>query len=381
MEERQLLRGIAGHGLPGADVPMPRDPLTPQEWTRLRIAIRHQRVTGLAVAAADAGAFAMTAEQREELETEHVEAMAHVLRLERSLLRVHDVLAPLGIPVVVLKGTAVAHLDYPQPELRPFGDNDILLPSDRFAEAVDHLRTAGYRRPAPEIGEGFDSRFGKGATLLGQDSYELDVHRTFAMGPFGLMVDLEELWDGADHFELGGRRLRALGTEQRFLHACYHAAIGNRYQRVMHYRDVAEMLLFGSFDTSRLRALAESWGGGAVLARAVTDTRNELGLSEDLPLLGWAGDRSTSRREQRLLEVYTADTPYATLAAAGVMALPRWRDRLQYVRLLAMPAAGYTRGHGRSRLGWVLSGVRRMVQERLRSVARRSGGVESRAEE
>ena len=47
------------------------------------------------------------------------------------LLRALEVLAAAGIPSRVLKGVALAHTAYPQPELRVFGDVDLLVPSAR----------------------------------------------------------------------------------------------------------------------------------------------------------------------------------------------------------------------------------------------------------
>ncbi|HYH35324.1 MAG TPA: nucleotidyltransferase family protein [Nocardioides sp.] len=361
---RRISAVLAAHGLEGAPAALPREPLEDSQWNQLRATLRFQRLSGPAVAAADAGELVLTDAQRQELEEEHLQALGHVLRLERILLRVDDLLGEAAVPFAVLKGSAVAHLDYADPSLRAFGDDDILIPTEHFAAAVQALLRAGYRRPAREVRPGFDVRFGKGATLVGEDRYELDVHRTFAMGPFGLLVDMAELWDGLDRFELGGRQLSALGPEQRFLHACYHAVIGNPKRRLVPYRDVAEMTLYGSHDLGRLRELAEHWGAGAVLARALVDTWEELGLTSERPLLSWARGRVASGREQRLLRVYTAGTSYAAQSAASLVVLPRWRDRVALVRMLAFPGAAYTSTHGRSPVGWLLRGARRALRVR-----------------
>jgi hypothetical protein len=366
-----MLLGLAAHGLPSA-VELPDAPLTDQEWRRLRNAVRHERLTGQATAAADAGALRLTGPQREELEEEHVAAMAHVLRLEAGLLRVHDVLGEAGIPFAVLKGTAVAHLDYADPQRRAFGDVDVLLPTDRFADGIEALLDHGYVRPAAEIGPGFDVRFGKGATLVGTDRCELDVHRTFAMGPFGLLVRLEELWERPARFELGGRELWALDTEQRYLHACYHAVVGNPTRRVLPYRDVAEMLLYGEYAPDRLRSLAAHWSAEVVLAQAVTETWDALGLTQTGSLVTWARERTTTRRDQRLMRVYGPGTSYATKAIAGVTVLPRWRDRLAYLRMLVLPGGQHSRESGRSRLGRLARGARRFADDSRRSRSSRA---------
>ena len=367
MELRRVLLGLAAHGLPSVGVGLPDHPLAPEEWKRVRNEIRHQRMTGQAAAAADDGALVLTDEQRDELEDDHVTAMAQVLRLERGLLRAHDVLDAAGVPFVVLKGSAVAHLDYPDPQARAFGDNDILLPTDRYADGMAALLDDGYVRPAAEIRPGFDVRFGKGATLVGDDGAELDVHRTLAMGPFGLLVGLEELWDGPARFELAGRELLALGTEQRYLHACFHAVIGNANRRVLPHRDVAEMLLYGEYDEARLREIAAHWSAEVVLARAITDTWQLLGITESGPLIAWAHARVPTRRDQRLMRVYGPGSSYAAKALAGLTVLPGWRDRAAYVRMMALPDDRSLEFRGRSRLGWLVRGARRAAEDRRRA--------------
>lgn len=370
MELRRVVLGLAAHGLPSGAGDLPDRPLPGPEWRQLLSTLRYDRMAGLAAAAADDGALPVTEEQRAELEEEHVTAMAHVLRLERALLRVDDVLAEAGVPFLVLKGSAVAHLDYPDPSRRAFGDNDVLLPTDRFTEGMAALLEDGYRRPAAELGPGFDVRFGKGATLLADDRVELDVHRTFAMGPFGLLIRLHELWEDPESFELGGRRLRALGAEQRYLHACFHAVIGNSSRRVLPYRDVAEMLLFGEHDPRRLRELAASWSAEVVLARAITETWEALGITQGGPLLEWARGRTPTRRDRRLMRVYGPGTSYAAKAVAGLTVLPGWRDRLDYVRMLALPGDQQLQARGGSRVQWLVRGVRRLLRDRRRSRAR-----------
>ncbi len=372
MDVRRMLLGLAAYGLPSAGVELPDRPLTEPEWRRLRTAVRRERLTGQASAAADGGALLLTDAQREQLEDEHVAAMAHVVRLEAGLLRVHDILGDAGVPFAVLKGSAVAHLDYADPQARAFGDVDILLPTGRFADGIAALLDHGYVRPFAEIGPGFDVRFGKGATLVGTDRCELDVHRTFAMGPFGLLVRLDELWECPARFAIGGRELWALDTEQRYLHACYHAVIGNSSRRVLPYRDVAEMLLYGEHDPERLRSLAARWSAEVVLARAIVDTWDALGITEDGSLVGWARERVPTRRDERLMGVYGAGSSYAAKAVAGLTVLPRWRDRLAYARMMALPARQYSEVSGRSRLSWLFRGARRVARDARRARSART---------
>ena len=85
-------------------------------------------------------------QQVTEVEDMLVRVMSHCLLLERMALEAVAALEAAGIPVRVLKGIAVAHLDYADPALRPFVDVDILLPTGEIDRAAAVLRPVGLRR-------------------------------------------------------------------------------------------------------------------------------------------------------------------------------------------------------------------------------------------
>src|SRR5437879_3101885 len=81
----------------------------------------------------------------------------------------------------------------------------------------------GFTRPRPEPRPGFSERFGKAATHRGVDGLELDLHRTLVVGPFGLWLEPDELFEHAILFHLWGRELRRLDDTALVLHACLNA--------------------------------------------------------------------------------------------------------------------------------------------------------------
>ncbi len=367
------LAAIGAYGLP-AEAELPPAPLDPPGWTAFLAGVVEQRLTGLAVVAADAGDLVLTDEQREQLESEHWHAMAQVLGLERQLLRIAGSLESVGIAFRVLKGSAVAHLDYDDPSLRSFGDCDILVHPHDLDRAHRQFESLGYSRNYPAAADGFDERFGKGATYVEADGgSELDVHRTLAMGPFGLSIDLEQLWAAPRRFAVGGRELTALGPEQRFLHACFHATVGNPLDRLQPHRDVAEMLLHGSVDMDRVVQLAEGWQTGALVSRAVTRTWDMWGIGDEPPLVAWSRRRAVTAREERRLAVYRRDASYTAKCVECLAVIPRWRDRAAFVRYLAFPDPRFVGAHHPgSRRAWVWRGTRQAVRYQL--ISRRWSG-------
>lgn len=333
---------VAGHGLPGVRSTLPEEPLEPPVWAHLMQFARHQRMTGLLVSAILDQALPATAEQAEEAQRAHRAFMVTALTLEATLVKTAALLDEAGIEYRVLKGTGVAHLDYPYPWLRSFGDIDLLVRSSQYDHAVEALVAAGHRRNFPEPRPGFDRRFGKGSCLIGPGGHEIDLHRTLAMGPYGLRVHLDDLWRRSSTFELAGRLFQALGPEERFLHGCFHAVLGNSPPRLVPLRDVAQMQLTRPLDIDLIHFLSSSWGADAVVARAVRLAADALGLESDTPLTRWALEFTPDRRDRQSLAVYSrAAQSYAAKSFAAVRAISGIRDKAAFVFSLAFPNRRY----------------------------------------
>ena len=345
------LQAVAGHAL-GTTHPFPAEPLDEPAWRAVMAAARANRLTGLLSAATADGAFPATASQTTEARIVHRRQLMRVLALERELIAVYELLDTAGVPTRVLKGSAVARLDYANPAVRSFIDLDLLVQARHVERAVEALSAAGFRRTLAEPRPGFDRRFDKGMTLIPATGYELDLHRTFVLGPWGVVMDADRLWDEGQTFTLGAASLRALSRPNRFLHACYHAALGNWPLRLGSLRDIAEMLRGWDDAAPVVCGLAAQWGVEAVVAAAVSDTYRLLGLGAETELVQWADRYVPSRRHEAWLALHTrTDKTFAAQAWATLWVLPRWRDKAAYIRALALPDAEYTAGRHASVLG------------------------------
>lgn len=353
------LLAVAGYALPWASRAFPREPLGDDSWASVLSAAHTHRVTGLLRAAIDGGALPATEVQARQARAAHRSRTVRVLSLERELIAVVDLLAASAVETRVLKGTAVAHLDYSQPALRSFIDLDILVRPPDIDRAVHVLGAAGFVRTLAEPRPGFDRRFDKGMTLVSPAKYELDLHRTFVLGPWGVAVDLDALWDGGQEFTVAGRSLRALSRANRFMHACYHAALGDWPLRLASLRDVAEMLCGADQDGEVLTRLAADWGVEAIMAAAIADTQRLLGISIDGELSSWAQRYVPSRREEAMLALHThTDKTFAAQALATLRVIPGLRDKAAYVRALVLPDLQYTAGRHSSALARFRFGIR-----------------------
>lgn len=341
-----------------ADGPqLPDGPLTNAAWDELVEVATRERLVPLLSSAVAAGDLPATDRQRDAIVRAHERAMWGCLMLERTMLEQVAAFERAGIAYRVLKGPAVAHLDYADASQRAFGDIDLLVAARDYDRALTLLTANGGRRHYPEVRPGFDRRFGKGAAVVMADGSEIDVHRTFVAGPFGLMVGLNELFATRETFVVGGHSLPALGRHHRFVHACFHAALGDVVPRLSAQRDVAQLALDDRTDLVGALDAARRWRADAVVARAVSATWSALALAPT-PLVRWARAFVPDRFQARALRAYVGpDRSYATQAAAGLAAVHGLTAKTAYLRAVALADRDHVRRHDgsyarRIRRGW-----------------------------
>ena len=319
------------------------------DWRRLGSTLTTHRLTGLAWAAAEREALLLTEEQRTDLLDRHKGAMFAALNIERKLLRTADGLEQAGIRPVVLKGPGLAHTLYPDPSWRAFGDLDLLVRTEDWRAACEVLAYSGYRRGLPEPHAGFDERFGKAAVHRNGDGIELDLHRTLVLGPFGLWLHPDELFEHAVPFTLGGRTHLRLDDADRLIHACLHASLGALPAQLWTVRDVAQAALDPDLDWSHVEDRAKRWRVGAVVRHALGRASEMLEVS-----LPQQADRlrkyNPSRGERRALETFlTERRDRGGTALSTLRAIPGLRGKAAYVRALLFPDRDFL--HARAHQG------------------------------
>jgi hypothetical protein len=336
------LEGLVGaYRLPGAAAGFPDRPLPTDEWDALLGAVQRQWIWRLLGAAVSDGALAATGEQRAAASEGAARAAINDMRVEMQLVRTSKLLEAAGIEHRVLKGATTALRAYGHPELRSFGDVDILVPGHAFATAAMVLEEAGGARRFREARRGFDGRFSKGASFTMPAGVAVDLHRTFVSGPYGFTVDLDGVWSRCDWVDVAGTSVPCLEIHDAAVHACMHAALGGWPPFLTSLRDVAEFLGSDRVDPRVLMARAAQWRVLAVVARAVTAARSVLGLG-DLALSGWAMQEYRPRAwELRALAAYGEGRSYRRQALAAVPFVPGVRSKLSYTFGLAFPAAAY----------------------------------------
>jgi hypothetical protein len=356
---RDVTRTVLTTGLP-TQRPPAEGPLTPEAWTQLRAESSRHHLVGLLVAAVAGGTLVATDEQRAEMAALEVELTMARMWHEQRMVEVVASLEAAGIAVRVLKGLALAALDYPDLQWRPTSDLDLLVRGDQI-DAADALLTVngGVRTDLDPV-PGFTAIAGKGATLAMPDGLEVDLHRLLVYGPLGVRVPPDELWRAGRSFEAGGgQRFETLGLEETLLHACLHVLVLG-WRRALGLRDIAQLLTNPAFDADRAIPLSRRWGAEAVLATGVLLAHRELDLGDDLPVLDWARGLPVRWRDQLWLRIERPDDPVPGVEAVATYAeLRTAAERRMFWAATLHPTPGT----------WSSPG------ERIERLARRAGRV------
>ena len=301
---REVLGQLVAWGL-GLDVAVPARP-TPSAGEALVQAAVEERMTGPLLLAADAGAVALAPEAVDRLAEHHRQALLWCLHLEARLVEVADWLAAGDLEALVVKGSALAHLDEGDPALRTFADIDLLVAAGDLDQAVVALEGRGARRRHEQRRPGYDRRFAKSVTLTLADGVEVDLHRTLSDGVHGVRIPLDRLFAHSVPLDLGGRRLRTLSPPHRMLHCCYHAVLGSETPRLASLRDLAGYLDRPDLGPSVVAEEAACWRGQAVLATAVAAALAAVPV-ESPDWVAWVQAHPPPARERTLLERQRAE--------------------------------------------------------------------------
>jgi hypothetical protein len=301
MPDTDLCLSLAAYGLAGAVVEFPDEPLDRSSWQRLRNAAFNHQLDGLLAAVVADRALATKEGQREAVEEFHADRMSACLTLEAALVGLADSLERAGIPVLVLRGPSTAHLDYPNPALRPFADIDLLVPAGMMEKAGGALVLSGLRKAArPKHNETWEA---PALTLVVRQELEVDVYEHVIGGPLAGTIPATQLWSDPSSFELAGTTLSALSPEARLVAACLRVTVGPA-PRLIALRDVVQLVLGGQVEAGRLYSLARQWGVQAVVARGVRQAWESFSLADVLALSTWARRHRPTAEDAALFDAY-----------------------------------------------------------------------------
>jgi hypothetical protein len=253
----------------------------------------------------------------------------------------------VAMPVLVLKGPALALTLYDSVAERPFGDLDLLLPEEAMEPAAVALERFGLQRQ-PEETPGLVHHW----TLLGRAPsgvpLRVELHRRLlASPPFDRAFEARALVEKARDLPLDAPAARTTGPIDTMLHLAGHLVLQHaREERLIWVADIDRVArrLLGEDDGAwgALSARATETG----LAPAVDDALRAARHWFDTPVpASWRPGAVAPERQaaHRRLRARASVGREGARLWADVRGLPSARARLAYALRHVLPAPAYMR--------------------------------------
>lgn len=333
-----VTRWVAAYQLPSR-LHAPTHALADDEWQMLETECRRHRLDGLLVAAVASGALPATPSQRHMVSDIEGQLTRNRMQYDEITRPVLEQLRAQSIPFRLIKGSALPWSDYPDPQMRPTGDLDLLVPGSRLLESVNALEAIGGDLMNPEPTDGFAQSVFKGLTVVMPSGLEVDLHRLLSWGPIGVRVPEADLWSPGRTFDRLGTSLVTFDVERTLIHVCAHLLILGAI-RASEVRDVAQLAFSEDLDAARAIAIAHRWGHEAILAVGLQMAARELCI-DDHPLSEWSKRYRVTARDRLWLRIDQPDAPISGVEPIAVLTeLRGLHARATFLKALIAPRDG-----------------------------------------
>jgi putative nucleotidyltransferase-like protein len=252
----------------------------PIDWPRfLRVARRHQ-VIGLVHEGLTRARPDVPPGIAREIGAQSTALVRENLAMAREALRIQRLFGDADLPVLFVKGAALAVLAFGNLGLRAGQDIDLLVADETLPAATALVLHAGYRRfdPPPDISDAQlrllmplrkDLGFVDQATGL-----RIELHWRLFLNPHAMAE--ASIMAASRVVPLGTEGLRTLGEEDLFAYLCMHGAL-HWWNRLKWLADVNALLTSTpEYGIERLVQAAEARGVGRAAAQALLLCRRLL---------------------------------------------------------------------------------------------------------
>ena len=207
----------------------------------------------------------------------HAETM-HGLALAAELVALVHQLEFAGIPVITLKGPALAVRAYDDVAMRPPGELDLLVHAANASHALVVLEIAGYTRT-----DGASQGKERNVTLRELEHHaaltnavgtRVQLHWGIVERQLGLHVVESFWWADARRVPIAGAEVSALGTEALLVYLAVHGA-KHEWRYLRWIGDIAAVARLSPVNWARVRSISAQLG-------ALRMTRLALALAADV---------------------------------------------------------------------------------------------------
>lgn len=294
---------------------------------------------------------------------------AHNSLLFRELARILQGLRQAGIPVIVMKGAALAGL-YPEFGLRPMVDLDLLVMPDALERAVQVMYDLGYSPGTPEITQGINTQVSYNVELRGgpQDTLTIELHWSLvaALGDWR-SAPTGWFWQQTGPFEPGGS-LGSMGLVQescagmvfnptaQLLYLAAHLFLRHSglQQRLLWFYDIYLLVEQNRarLDWDDLLQQSDQFQWAPALDAALRGVQGRFGLALPAGFLS-ALSGLTNIQTARYIRRQAEPLNTRTFATWGDLSSLSWKVRLRLIRALVFPSRAYLEWRYHPRPAWL----------------------------
>jgi len=296
----------------------------------------------------------------EQWRTAYRRSAARNVLVMRAVARIVAQLSGAGVPLLLLKGCALAVSVYADEALRPMSDIDLLVRREDVPAAVEALAAIGYSAATTEVRAGLDLDYENEMILPGPGtpSIPLELHWSLLNSPhYQRLLSSDWWWRTAQpsSAELGSALV--LGPEATLLHLCGHLALHHASSGTLWLHDVAAVLyrLADRVDWSLVLERAGSCDLVLPLQQVLPAVAEGWGAPVPATVLASLAGLEPSAEEARVFGWLTSPArPVAQRFYADLASIPGWRHRLRFGAANLFPSAAYMRRRYGIRQGWLL---------------------------
>ena len=255
-------------------------------------------------------------------------------------------LAEAQVPVVLLKGSALAATLYPEPGLRPLGDVDLLIPRDAMHRAGALLEARDYREEA-EVTQGFGARYLQEKIYMrraGRPS-QVDLHWHLTSMPYyRRRIPIAWFWERTARQAVAGTQALVFEPEAQLLHLSLHFALHHWAERLLWSFDLALLLArSGSdLDWEETARAARAFGLTQAVQTSLAGACAAWGAAVPAGVTELLAAARPGPAERVFLTVMSARRREARVLSDG-LSLPGVRAKLGFWLELLFPSPAYMR--------------------------------------
>jgi hypothetical protein len=324
-------------------------------------------------------------EVRQFLQASYYKSAAHNALLFQELERILAAFEAAQIPVIVLKGAALAQIIYPDPGLRPMNDIDLLVKRDNVKKTAEVLSSIEYSDFRVERISGFNELFAYDTKMLGGPDKRIgvEVHWTLVAGEADARSpSIDWFWEKRTHYKTINAQstfagITSISPTAELLYASAHLMLQHPLstRRLVWFYDLDLLLRKWSdhIDWEALFQQAADFCWGSALQSALQSTQRYFNTPIKLEGLSYSINNTEI---DRALERNQLIEQTRTIETWNMFSMLTGRDRVRFALGIFFPSPAYLkeRYHPNPKWLWPLYYPYRwfdILSDNIRTLSRR----------